>query len=127
MTETDAPVSGAVPVIWGDVPPRNKNFTGRENILGRLRQGASSRITAVLPEDPLPTALRGLGGVGKTAIAIEYAYRFRSAYDVVWWIPSEQLPLVRASLAALAGRLGLEAAMATGIEGAAAAALDALR
>ena len=78
-------------------------------------------------EDPLPQALQGLGGVGKTAIAVEYAYRFRADYDVVWWIPSEQLPLVRASLAALAGRLGLQEAMAAGIEGATAAALDALR
>jgi tetratricopeptide (TPR) repeat protein len=129
MTEVDPSASpGPVPVIWGDVPQRNKNFTGRTEILDRLRRDASSKITAVLPrEDPLPQALQGLGGVGKTAIAIEYAYRYRSDYDVVWWIPSEQLPLVRASLAALAGRLGLQEAMATGIEGATAAALDALR
>lgn len=129
MTEADLSASsGAIPLIWGDVPPRNKNFTGREAILTRLRRGASSMITAVLPtEDPLPRALRGWGGVGKTAVAIEYAYRYRSDYEVVWWIPSEQLPLVRASLAALAGRLGLEEAMTSGIEGAASAALDALR
>jgi tetratricopeptide (TPR) repeat protein len=128
MTESDVTVpQGAAPVIWGDVPQRNKNFTGREAVLARLRQGASSKITAVLPEDPLPTALRGLGGVGKTAVAIEYAYRYRSDYDVVWWIPADQLPLVRSSLAALASRLGLEEAEATGIEGAAAAALEALR
>lgn len=114
-------------MIWGEVPPRNKNFTGRKDILEQLRRGASSKITAVLPEDPLPTALRGLGGVGKTAIAIEYAYLYRSDYDIVWWIPSEQLPLVRSSLAALAGRLGLQEAMASGIEGATAAVLDALR
>jgi tetratricopeptide (TPR) repeat protein len=116
-----------MPVIWDGVPMRNKNFTGREAIFSRLRRGASSKITAVLPEDPLPQALQGLGGVGKTAIAIEYAHRYRSDYDVVWWIPAEQLPLVRSSLAALAGRLGLESAMATGIDGAVAAALDALR
>jgi tetratricopeptide (TPR) repeat protein len=129
MTEADLPVSPTgVPVIWGDVPPRNKNFTGREAILARLRRGASSKITAVLPtEDPLPRALRGWGGVGKTAVAIEYAHRFRSDYDVVWWIPSEQLPLVRASLASLADRLSLEEAVTSGIEGAAAATLDALR
>jgi tetratricopeptide (TPR) repeat protein len=128
MTEADlAARSDAVPVIWGDVPPRNKNFTGRKDVLERLRRGASSKITAVLPGDPLPTALRGLGGVGKTAVAIEYAHRYRSEYDVVWWIPSEQVPLVRSALAVLAGRLGLEEAMATGIEGATTAVLDALR
>jgi tetratricopeptide (TPR) repeat protein len=114
-------------VIWGDVPPRNKNFTGRESILESLRREASSKIMAVLPEDPLPQALQGMGGVGKTAIAIEYAYRYRSNYDVVWWIPSEQLPLVRSSLAALAERLGLDGVQASGIDGAMAAALDALR
>jgi tetratricopeptide (TPR) repeat protein len=133
MTVPDAvaPVS-AVPTIWGNVPSRNKNFTGRVDILARLRQGASSsRITVVLPEqdpdDPLPQAVQGLGGVGKTAIAIEYAYRHRSDYDLVWWIPADQLPLVRGSLAQLAARLGLETAMSTGIDGSIAAVLDALR
>lgn len=65
-------------MIWGDVPPRNKNFTGREAILIRLRDLARMRenlseqqVTAVLPEDPLVQALQGLGGVGKTAVAIE--------------------------------------------------------
>src|SRR5487761_371229 len=128
MTEADPPAShGTTPVIWDGVPLRNKNFTGREAIFSQLRRGASSKVTAVLPEDPLPKALQGLGGVGKTAVAIEYAYRYRSDYDVVWWIPAEQLPLVRSSLAGLAGRLGLESAMATGIDGAVAAALGALR
>jgi tetratricopeptide (TPR) repeat protein len=132
MTVHDAvmPVS-AVPAIWGNVPPRNKNFTGRVDILARLRGGASSRITAVLPEqkpdDPLPQAVQGLGGVGKTAIAIEYAYRHRSDYDLVWWIPADQLPSVRGSLAQLASRLGLEPTMSTGIDGAIQAVLDALR
>ena len=44
-----------------------------------------------------------------------------------WWIPADQSALVRASLAQLAGRLGLEAAASAGIEGAAGAVLDALR
>ena len=119
--------AATVPAIWGNVPQRNKNFTGRVDILARLGQSASSKITAVLPEDPLPQALQGLGGVGKTAIAIEYAYRHRGDYDLVWWIPADQPPLVRGSLAALAGKLGLEAAKVSGIEAATQAALDALR
>jgi len=116
-----------VPAVWGNVPQRNKNFTGREEILTRLRESAALQVTAVLPSEPLPHALQGLGGVGKTAVAIEYAHRFRSEYDLIWWIPADQPALVRSSLAALAGRLGLEAASATGIEGAATAVLDALR
>jgi tetratricopeptide (TPR) repeat protein len=129
---------GGVPVIWGDVPTRNKNFTGRDDILERLREGASSRVTAVLPEsgprssesdpgNPIPQGVHGLGGVGKTAIAIEYAYRYRSDYDLVWWIAADQLPSVRGSLAALAQRLGLEASPTAGVDGLIAAVRDALR
>ena len=128
---------GGVPVIWGDVPTRNKNFTGRNDILDRLREGASSRVTAVLPEsgphssesDPdnlVPQGVHGLGGVGKTAIAIEYVYRYRSEYDLVWWIAADQLPSVRGSLAELAQRLGLEASPATGVDGLIAVVRDAL-
>jgi tetratricopeptide (TPR) repeat protein len=126
VPEVGTPAASA-PTIWGKVPPRNKNFTGRIDILTQLRKSAPSKITAVLPEDPLPQALQGLGGVGKTAIAIEYAYRHRGDYDLVWWIPADKLPLVRASLAALAGPLGLGAVAATGIDAATAAVLDALR
>jgi tetratricopeptide (TPR) repeat protein len=126
--ELELQSSGAAPRIWGEIPLRNKNFTGREAIFTQLRRSAAHRVTAVVPlEDPLPQALQGLGGVGKTAVAAEYAHRFRAEYDVVWWIPADQLPLVRASLAALAARLGLESASSSGIEGAASAALDALR
>jgi tetratricopeptide (TPR) repeat protein len=120
-----------VPTIWNDVPTRNKNFTGRVDVLARLRAGAPSRVTAVLPEqdpdNPLPQAVQGLGGVGKTAIAIEYAHRYSADYDVVWWIPADQLPSVRGALVALADRLRLERPATAGIDGAIAAVLDALR
>jgi tetratricopeptide (TPR) repeat protein len=129
---------GGVPVIWGNVPTRNKNFTGRDDILNLLREGASSRVTVVLPESgsrssesdpgtPIPQGVHGLGGVGKTATAIEYAYRYRSDYDLVWWIAADQLPSVRGSLAELAQRLGLEASPAAGVDGLIEAVRDALR
>jgi tetratricopeptide (TPR) repeat protein len=113
---------GPVPAVWGSVPQRNKNFTGRQEILTQLREGVASAVTAVLPH-----ALQGMGGVGKTAVAIEYAHRYRSEYDLVWWIPADQPTLVRSSLAALATPLGLQSATAAGIETAAIAVLDALR
>lgn len=139
MTVPDPRMARAgIPVIWGDVPTRNKNFTGRDDILARLREGASSRVTAVLPEsdsnrpehdpdNPLPQGVQGLGGVGKTAIAIEYAHRYSSDYDLVWWIPADQLPSVRGSLATLAQRLGVDAQPMAGIDGLITAVLDALR
>jgi hypothetical protein len=128
MTASDLPMGRrGVPVIRHNVPQRNKNFTGREDILGHLRDPSASKVTAVVPSDPLPRALQGLGGVGKTAVAIEYVHRYQADYELIWWIAADQIPLVLASLAGMAERLGLPAATATGIEGAAAAVLDALR
>jgi tetratricopeptide (TPR) repeat protein len=114
--------AGRAPEVWGKVPPRNKNFTGRDDLLGRLWDGISTDVTAVVPH-----ALHGLGGVGKTQLAIEFAYRYRGEYEVVWWISADQIELVRPALAGLAPHLGLPPATATGIEDAAQAVLDALR
>jgi tetratricopeptide (TPR) repeat protein len=113
---------GRYPEIFGGVPQRNKNFTGRDELLDQLRQGIATEVTAVLPH-----ALHGIGGVGKTQVAIEYAYRFGSEYDLVWWIPADQAVLVPSSLAALSPRLGLPEATASGIQDAASAVLEALR
>src|SRR6266480_3497214 len=97
-----------IPRIWEGIPPRNKNFTGRVDVLNQLRSRVTSKITAVLPsEESPPQALQGLGGVGKTAVAIEYAWKYRIDYDLVCWIRADQMPLVRSSLAALATQLGL--------------------
>ncbi|MEO3826293.1 FxSxx-COOH system tetratricopeptide repeat protein [Actinomadura sp. B10D3] len=112
----------APPQVWGRVPQRNKNFTGREKLLADLREAITDRVAAVLPH-----ALHGLGGVGKTQMAVEYAHRFRDDYDLVWWISADQPVLVRSALAALAPHLGLPPATATGVEEASTAALDALR
>jgi tetratricopeptide (TPR) repeat protein len=109
-----------VPVVWGNVPQRNKNFTGRESLLEKLRANMTSDGMALLPH-----ALQGLGGVGKTQLAVEYAYRFSHDYQVVWWIPADQAALARAALASLAPRLGITGA--TRIEDAVSAVLDALR
>src|SRR3712207_2722815 len=55
-------------------------------------------------------ALYGLGGVGKTQLAIEYAHRFAADYDLVWWIDADQPVLIPEQLTGLAARLDLPAA-----------------
>ncbi|GAA2637021.1 FxSxx-COOH system tetratricopeptide repeat protein [Actinomadura fulvescens] len=109
-----------------NVPPRNRNFTGREELLAALRASLTGDVTAVVSQ-PEPHALYGLAGVGKTMLAVEYVWRFRGDYDLVCWIPSDQPALARSTLAVLAGDLGLPPAIVTGIEDAAGAALNALR
>jgi hypothetical protein len=39
-----------------------------------------------------------MGGVGKTQLAVEFAYRNAGRYDLVWWIPTEDRSLVLLSL-----------------------------
>ncbi|MFE5600364.1 FxSxx-COOH system tetratricopeptide repeat protein [Streptomyces coelicoflavus] len=90
------------PRVWGNLPPRNQNFTGRSELLDLLGQRLREGTTTVLPE-----AIHGMGGVGKTQLAIEYAYRHQSEYDIVWWIPSERPGQIGQSLVELAKRLRL--------------------
>lgn len=120
------PLDRGVPKVWGDVPKRNKHFTGREELLRILRQRiASEGVTALAPRTP--HALHGLGGVGKTQLAIEYAHRFQTDYDVVWWISADQNVLVPATIARLAPRLGITGIALRRTDVAVAAVLDALR
>ncbi|MYX12811.1 tetratricopeptide repeat protein [Streptomyces sp. SID8374] len=95
---------GTVPRIW-NVPPRNPGFTGRSLVLERMRDQLGGGMAVVLPQ---PQTLYGLGGVGKTQVALEYVHRFMADYDLVWWISSEQGDDVVASLAELAVRLGAQ-------------------
>ncbi|MER5865812.1 FxSxx-COOH system tetratricopeptide repeat protein [Kitasatospora sp. NPDC002040] len=112
---------GTKPSYWS-VPQRNPSFTGRAKVLEELRDQLIGGPTVVLPT---PQTLYGLGGVGKTQLAMEYAHRYMSHYDLVWWIDAEQTELIPAALAELAGRLGLRSG--DSVNEAAEAAREALR
>ncbi|MFE7836030.1 FxSxx-COOH system tetratricopeptide repeat protein [Streptomyces sp. NPDC057474] len=93
---------GRVPSLW-NAPQRNTTFTGRGFILDQLREQLRGGLSVVLPQ---PQALFGLGGVGKTHVALEYVHRFLADYDLVWWISAEDIDNVVSSLAELGGRIG---------------------
>jgi hypothetical protein len=98
------------------LPPRNPFFTGRENELReihrRLFPESAGRDNSELAE---PTAerivgivpLQGMGGVGKTQLALEYAHKHTAEYNIVWWVNADDLALALRDLGALAGQLGL--------------------
>jgi tetratricopeptide (TPR) repeat protein len=84
---------------------RNRNFSGRGDLLEQLHASLQAGSAAAV----VPTgAVHGLGGVGKTQLALEFAHRFASDYDIAWWVPAELPTSATAALAALAGRLGVE-------------------
>ncbi|RDG34937.1 FxSxx-COOH system tetratricopeptide repeat protein [Streptomyces corynorhini] len=95
---------GTVPKIW-NAPSRNPGFTGRSSVLERMRDQLGGGLAVVLPQ---PQTLYGLGGIGKTQVALEYVHRFMADYDLIWWISSEQTADVVAGLAELAVRLGAQ-------------------
>jgi tetratricopeptide (TPR) repeat protein len=83
-------------------PHRNPNFTGRGDLLTQLRSALTSGQPAALTQ-----AIHGLGGVGKTQLVVEYAYRHAAGYDLVWWVRAEEPAVLTADYAALAGPLNL--------------------
>jgi tetratricopeptide (TPR) repeat protein len=93
---------GLLPPIWNVPHNRNPNFTGREALLESLRTALTSKNHAALTQ-----AIYGLGGVGKTQIAVEYVYRFVTEYEIVWWLRAEEPSALAADYAGLAAELGL--------------------
>jgi len=67
--------------------------------------------------------VQGMGGVGKTALAVEYAHRFRGLYAGVCWCPAETHTGLLSALASLAVTLGASTAEEADVEKAAKAAL----
>ncbi|KAF4158349.1 hypothetical protein CNMCM6936_006582 [Aspergillus lentulus] len=74
-------------------------YTGRcdENAqIQQLFQQGRSRITVVLS---------GLGGIGKTQIALKYAAVHESEYDAIYWVNYRSIDTVKQSLFAVAERI----------------------
>jgi tetratricopeptide (TPR) repeat protein len=109
------------------VPPRIASFTGRADKLDRLDAILMRDKPAAVTQTSVGrVAVQGLGGIGKTSLAIEYAHRFRGLYAGVCWCPSETRTGLLNALADLAVTLGAATAEEADVEKAAKAALRRL-
>jgi tetratricopeptide (TPR) repeat protein/transcriptional regulator with XRE-family HTH domain len=84
---------------WSVPLPRNPFFTGREEVLEALHAQLGVEQTVALTQS---SVLHGLGGVGKTQIALEYAYRHSLEYSATFWIGAETDEQTIASLVRIA-------------------------
>ena len=109
------------------VPPRIASFTGRAEELDRLDAILmQDKPAAVTQASVGRAAVQGMGGVGKTSLAVEYVHRYRSLYAGVSWCPSETSTALLSALANLAVTLGAVTAEEADVEKAAKAALRRL-
>lgn len=89
------------PLIWR-VPPRNRNFIGRDQEIELLRERTLAQSV------PVVQVLHGLGGVGKSQIAKEFAHRYAADYELVWWVEANVPLSISEVLAGLASQLGVK-------------------
>jgi tetratricopeptide (TPR) repeat protein len=94
----------ALSPYWSVPLPRNAYFTGREPILRALHRQLGRTQAAALTQS---SALCGLGGVGKTQIALEYAYQHALDYSGVFWLGAETEEQMVSSLLRIAEVLRL--------------------
>ncbi len=101
--------SGSIPVassvrVWNVPFSHNLFFTGREEILAQIRAHFLTDHATALSQ---PQAMSGLGGIGKTQIAIEYAHRYRHDYQAVLWTRADTREALISGYVAIAHLLNL--------------------
>jgi tetratricopeptide (TPR) repeat protein len=88
---------------WNVPHQRNELFTGRADVLRRLHSTLASGKTAALNQ----AAISGMGGIGKTQTAVEYAYRHRDDYSAVLWLRADSWDTLLSSFSEVARLLAL--------------------
>jgi tetratricopeptide (TPR) repeat protein/transcriptional regulator with XRE-family HTH domain len=88
--------------LWTVPHQRDMFFTGREGIFRSLRALLIPGSTTALTQ-----AISGLGGIGKTHTAVEYAYRFHRDYEAVLWLQADSWETLVSACVQLANELAL--------------------
>ncbi|MEV6513436.1 tetratricopeptide repeat protein [Streptomyces sp. NPDC051642] len=80
-------------------------FVGREDELNRLHRLLTDEGEAAVTQVSGTRAIHGLGGIGKSTLALHYAHIYRHAYTLVWWLNAATTEQIVTSLASLALRM----------------------
>ncbi len=105
QTPTSALAQNTPRPLWNVPYNRNLLFTGREDILTQLHNAfMQGQYPVALAQ---PQAISGLGGIGKTQTAIEYAYRYRDSYDSILWARADSTDLLISDFLLIAALLNL--------------------
>ncbi|KAJ3541339.1 hypothetical protein NM208_g4656 [Fusarium decemcellulare] len=100
-----------IPCFMVETFVRNKDFFGRQNLLEDLDDcllPSKDLLVSSQPDRFRVGALCGLGGMGKTETAIEYAFTRRDAFDAIFWVHAEDESSIETGIAKIAVRLGIQ-------------------
>jgi D-xylose transport system substrate-binding protein len=95
---------GDLPPIWNMPHERDPLFLGREQLLQELHNTLATEHRVLLFE---PASEREAGTSGAAETAVEYAYRYRSDYQVIAWIRADSREALQSDLLSLAAELHL--------------------
>jgi tetratricopeptide (TPR) repeat protein len=83
---------------FNNLPYPNKHFIGHVEELEEIRRNFQEEKNVSLQ------AVIGIGGIGKTAIALEYAYRYGFKYECVWWVNAESAATIESNYSEFANK-----------------------
>ncbi|KAF2727240.1 hypothetical protein EJ04DRAFT_517393 [Polyplosphaeria fusca] len=89
---------------------QNEDFYGRQDILDQLDEALLPNTNLIASSEPGKmnhVILCGMAGMGKTEIAIQYAYLRRDEFDAIFWIRAEDSDKLVADFGQIAHALGL--------------------
>ncbi|KAJ5903254.1 hypothetical protein N7504_005637 [Penicillium tannophilum] len=102
------PAPKALPAKYFSVPfPENNTYCGREELLIRIHE--CLRPSAPGTQDKLMFfVLCGLGGSGKSQVALQYAYRYRDSFEACFWITCDTNVKITQGFVEIARKLRLD-------------------
>ncbi|CVK99417.1 uncharacterized protein FMAN_02259 [Fusarium mangiferae] len=104
-TKSQVTPKAVIPCFVTTPYEENPRFIGRDDILHEIHQALTTTNDTMKSRKTF--ALAGLGGMGKTQIAIEYTFRYREAYQVILWAHADGKAKLAESYLTFAQELGI--------------------